>query len=301
MSFVTNIQKYCIHDGKGIRTTVFFKGCPLVCQWCHNPETQDVDREIRFFEERCIVCKRCVAACQKNAFSVKEDHIRFDRSKCVRCGRCAQVCQSQALEVIGKCYDVQTLVKMLAKDQMFYEESDGGVTLSGGEVMMVSESYLIKLVKGLFDEGISVNIDTCGFCKWSRLETLLPYVDTFLYDVKLLDEAEHQHFTGVSNPLILGNLKRLSAAGAKIWIRVPVIKGVNGDRNFAEKLGYWLRQNCINPEQIHILKYHDFGTDKYKQLGMTYQGEHFEAPGEDELKAMEEVLSHMGFRVHIGG
>ena len=273
----------------------------MACQWCHNPETQSFEREIRFFSSRCVACGRCVKACQKHAFSETGEGIFFDRSKCIQCGRCVQVCPSGALETIGIQYDVKTLVKKLAQDQIFYEESDGGVTLSGGEVMSVPEKYLLALVKGLYDEGISVNIDTCGFCSWERFAAILPYVDTFLYDVKVLEPAEHRRWTGVENGEILENLKRLASAGARIWVRIPVITSVNGDVTFAEAVGRWLQENHVHPQQINLIKYHDYGSDKYEQLGLTYGGEQFAAPSDEELESMQETLENMGFVVHIGG
>jgi len=163
------------------------------------------------------------------------------------------------------------------------------------------ESYLLELVRRLDEEGISVNIDTCGFCSWERLEKVLPYVDTFLYDLKLLDAAEHLQHTGVSNETILENLERLSDAGSRIWIRIPVIQAVNGDVSSITAVGHWLREHHIQTQQINLIKYHDFGADKYEQLGMSYEGKAFAAPDDVTLQTMKQTLQDLGFVVHIGG
>lgn len=301
MTYITNIQKYCIHDGNGIRTTVFFKGCPLHCSWCHNPETQSQDREIRYYKNRCAGCGNCIKACQLHAVSMTEDGIAIDKTLCRSCGRCAAACRVQALEAVGRAYEVKQLVKKLVSDQIFYEESDGGVTLSGGEVMAIDRAYLRMLTESLYHEGISVNIDTCGFCSWDKFEEILPYIDTFLYDLKALDVEKHQRYTGVSNDLILENLRKLAKAGAKIWLRLPLVKPVNSSAAEIEAVGSWLMENHITPAQIHLIAYHDYGKDKYGQLGKSYE-DIFTAPTEEELADYQNILQQMGFQgVKIGG
>lgn len=301
MTYITNIQKYCIHDGAGIRTTVFFKGCPLACSWCHNPETQRPDRQLRYYQERCTGCGACIKACQLHALSMSEDGIKVDQNLCRSCGRCAAACRYQALETVGRAYEVKQLVKKLASDQIFYEESGGGVTLSGGEVMTIDHAYRHTLVKSLYDEGISVNIDTCGFCSWENFQEILPYVDTFLYDLKALNAEKHRQYTGVDNGLILENLQKLSAAGAKIWLRLPLIKPVNASLAEIEKTGEWLTAHHISPAQINLIAYHDYGKDKYHQLGRAYENQ-FCSPTGEELAACRQKLIEMGFQnVKIGG
>ena len=301
MTYITNIQKYCIHDGEGIRTTVFFKGCPLTCSWCHNPETQNPDREIRYYRNRCTGCGSCIKACQLHAVSMTKDGIAVDKTLCRSCGRCAAACRTQALEAVGRAYEVKQLVKKLVSDQIFYEESGGGVTLSGGEVMTIDQVYLRTLTESLYNEGISVNIDTCGCCSWERLQEIIPYVDTFLYDLKALDPEIHRKHMGVDNRLILENLKKLAAAGAKIWLRLPLVKPVNASVSHMEAIARWLTENRINPAQINLIAYHDYGKDKYSQLGRTYDYE-FCAPTDTELTAYRQKLIEMGFQnVKIGG
>ena len=198
MHAVTNIQKYSIHDGDGIRTTVFFKGCHLRCWWCHNPETQRFEPELQVDTAKCTGCRRCEDACPADAISYDEDHKAvIDRDKCIVCGRCADVCLGNIRTLVGRDYTVKELVKICLQDQMFYEESHGGVTLSGGEVMAMDIDYILALVKALHREGIDVAIDTCGQAPYSHYEALLPYVHTWLYDIKVMDHEKHKKYIGI--------------------------------------------------------------------------------------------------------
>lgn len=224
-----------------------------------------------------------------------------DKTRCRNCGRCAAACKYQALETVGRAYEVEQLVKKLVSDQIFYEESGGGVTLSGGEVMTIDPAYLRRLTESLYHEGISVNIDTCGFCPWERFAEILPYVDTFLYDLKALDQQTHRKYMGVDNILILENLKKLAAAGAKIWLRLPLISPVNASTKHVEAIGQWLIENRVSPARMNLIAYHDYGKDKYSQLSRTY-ADAFCAPSDAELAAMQQKLTEMGFQnVKIGG
>ena len=191
MHAVTNIQKYSIHDGDGIRTTVFFKGCHLKCQWCHNPETQKFETELQVDTARCTGCGRCAAVCPQGAITISaEGKAVTDRSKCIVCGKCENACLGNYRTVVGREYSVKELVKICLQDQMFYEESHGGVTLSGGEVMAMDPEYIQALVKALYREGIDVAIDTCGQAPYSSYKAILPYVHTWLYDIKVMDDEE---------------------------------------------------------------------------------------------------------------
>ena len=189
MHAVTNIQKYSIHDGDGIRTTVFFKGCHLRCWWCHNPETQCFEPELQVDIPKCTGCRRCAAVCPEAAITYGEDHkAQLDRSKCKACGKCVDACLGNFRTLVGKEYTVKELVKICLQDQMFYEESGGGVTLSGGEVMAMDPEYIQALVKALYREGIDVTIDTCGHAPYSNFKAILPFVSTWLYDIKVMDD-----------------------------------------------------------------------------------------------------------------
>ena len=180
MKNVTNIQKFSIHDGDGIRTSVFFKGCPLRCEWCHNPETQRYEREIQYDHDKCTGCGACVEACPNQAILLKDGKAATDREACTLCGRCENFCPAGIRETVGREYTVKSLVKELMKDQIFYEDSGGGVTLSGGEAMAVDKDYLLAVAKELKRQDVSLTIDTCGYVPYEKFQTILPYVDTFL-------------------------------------------------------------------------------------------------------------------------
>ena len=303
MHSVTNIQKYSIHDGDGIRTTVFFKGCHLRCQWCHNPETQRFEKELQVDIPKCTGCGRCEAVCPQGAIHIGTDGKSVtDRSKCVVCGKCEAACLGNYRTVVGHDYSVNELVKICMQDQMFYEQSGGGVTLSGGEVMAMDSDYILSLVKKLYREGVDVDIDTCGQAPYSNYEAILPYVDTWLYDVKVIDEEKHTRYMGMGNRLILENLAKLAAAGAKIYIRIPVVKEVNGDHESMAAIIDFLKANNVRPPQVNLLPYHSTGSHKYGKLGMEYQGESLTTPDDEEMQAFVEQWNKAGFtNVKIGG
>lgn len=220
---IFNIQKFSVHDGPGIRTTIFFKGCPIRCAWCHNPESQS-------FQNETILTK--------------------DGQE----------------EIVGRSYSIDELVKEIEKDTMFYEQSGGGVTLSGGEVMSQNMNYLESLVKTLKSRGISVVIDTCGVAPFKHYQRLLPYVDLFLYDLKFIHSALHTSYTGISNRLVLENLKKLSHAGAALDLRLIMLDGLNSDDKTVQKTIDWLQEERIQLASVHLLPYHEFGKDKYPRL-----------------------------------
>lgn len=302
MNYVTNIQKYSIHDGDGIRTTVFFKGCPLRCQWCHNPETQKFQKQLLVDVKKCTGCGACVASCPSNAIEIMEGRTVTDQEKCIVCGECTTFCLSNIRELAGKEYTIRELVKELMKDEMFYEESRGGVTLSGGEVMCMDMDFIESLVKALHRKGITVTIDTCGFAPYDNFKRLLPYVDTFLYDIKVIDQEKHKKYTGVENELILGNLEHLSEDGGRIYIRIPVIKGVNAEEQSIHEIIDWLKEHKIHVEQVNLLPYHNTGSNKYHRLGATYKGTIFETPTKEEMEHFVEMFCADGFHnTKIGG
>ena len=299
---VTNIQRYSTHDGDGVRTTIFFKGCPLSCRWCHNPESQDFRKELFFYGNKCKNCGGCIPRCSSGANGMEEGRLVFDRSKCTACGSCTDWCIYEARELAGVDYTVEQLVKEAKKDRMFYEQSGGGVTLSGGEVMSQDIEFLEPLCRALHREGLSIFVDTCGFAPYEKYEKILPYVDTFLYDIKAMDSAVHQEWTGVENGLILENLKKLSAAGANIYIRIPTIGGVNADEGFMQQVIAFLKENNIHPAQVNLLPYHNYGRNKYASLAKEYDDASMQVPTNEQMEQFKELFINNGFaKTNIGG
>ena len=303
MHAVTNIQKYSIHDGDGIRTTVFFKGCHLRCWWCHNPETQRFEPELQVDEPKCTGCGRCAAVCPQGAITIGPDgKSHTDRSKCIICGRCENACLGNFRTVVGREYTVKELVKICLQDQMFYEESGGGVTLSGGEVMAMDPDYIQALCKALWREGIDITIDTCGQAPYSHYEAILPYVHTWLYDIKVMDDEKHKKYIGMSNKLILDNLKGISKAGARIYIRIPTVSEVNGDHESMKEIIDFLKENDIRPAQVNLLPYHSTGSHKYGKLGREYQAAGLTVPTDEEMESFVRQWNEAGYsNVKIGG
>ncbi len=302
MKNITNIQKFSIHDGDGIRTSVFFKGCPLKCEWCHNPETQRYEREMQFDPGKCTGCGACVKACPSQALTMKDGRPVLDKEACTLCGRCENYCPAGIREIVGREYTVKELVKELMKDQIFYEDSGGGVTLSGGEVMTMDMDYILAVARELKRQDITLTIDTCGYVQYERLQALLPYVNTFLYDVKVMDPELHKKYIGADNKLILENLVRLARDGARIYIRIPTIKEVNGnEKNMRETIAF-LKEHDIHPAQVNLLPYHDTGSGKYPKLDMEYKGTDLHAPDKEEMKNFVQLFADAGFaNTKIGG
>lgn len=299
---ITNIQKYSIHDGAGIRTTVFFKGCPLSCRWCHNPETQSFSKQLMFQAERCTGCGSCIEACQATAIFINNGISVTNEKLCTQCGMCSEYCLQNIREISGKHYTVDELVREVEKDKAFYEQSEGGITFSGGEVLAQDIDYLEKLIAKLHQKGFRVNIDTCGYAPYERIKRILPYVDTFLYDVKIIDPELHIKYTGVNNTIILDNLSKLNQEGASLWIRIPVIGGVNDTIENMEQTARFLKDKNISVKQINLLPYHNIASDKYKRLNREYTGAAFYIPTEDELGSFAAVFKKYGFdKIKIGG
>lgn len=298
---IINIQKYSIHDGNGIRTTIFFKGCPLSCLWCHNPESQNYSEELMYNEEKCTGCMACIDSCPQRAISKEEKCVVTDKIKCDLCKECIDYCVNNAREIVGKEYTVAQLVKEAEKDRMFYEESSGGITLSGGEVMTQNMDYIEELLKKLKKRGYNIAIDTCGQAPYENYNRILKYVDTFLYDIKLMDNEKHIKYIGKSNKVILENLKKLSEAGANINIRIPLVEGVNADDESIEELIKFLKNN-INVHKINLLPYHNTGKSKYERLQKVYEGVNFEAPSKERMETVKGKFEKAGFiNIKIGG
>lgn len=301
--YIFNIQKFSTHDGDGVRTTIFFKGCPLRCMWCHNPESQHYYKELIFHQHKCTACGRCVAKCKQGANSIVDGKIVFDRSKCTACGVCTDWCITEARELAGKEYTVDALVKEAMKDKIFYEQSGGGVTLSGGEVMASQHmDYVEEVCRRLHENGVSVFIDTSGYTDYENLKRILPYVDVFLYDIKVMDPEDHKKYIGVDNALILDNLKKLSDEGAGLYIRLPIIQQVNATDEHIESVIHFLKENNIHARQVNLLPYHDIGKGKYASLDMEYHDDEMSVPVSELMEHFKSMFVEQGFnKVNIGG
>ncbi len=297
---IFDIKRYAIHDGPGIRTTVFFKGCTLHCQWCHNPEGIDRKHEIMYRPERCAEdCRQCVTSCPQNAIVKKTKVIHIDKNRCNLCGVCGEVCGYEAIEWVGRDVTVQEILDEVEKDRIFYEESGGGVTLSGGEPLVQSK-FLLELLDELGKRNIHTAIDTSGFVPFKILEEASQKADLLLYDLKIMDERRHKELTGESNVLILDNLRKISADGREIIIRTPVIRGINDDEDNIQRLSESLLF-CKNLKKINLLPYHKGAEGKLRRLMKKSALNDFKAPSEKRLDEIKRKLASHGFTVKIGG
>ena len=298
---VINIQKFSVHDGDGIRTTIFFKGCHLNCLWCHNPESQNFASQAMIQSEKCTGCGACENVCEKHAVHIEERVQVTDRSVCDACGKCIDYCVNNAREIVGKEYRIQELVREVEKDYMFYEESFGGVTLSGGEVMAQDMDYIEELLKKLKRKGYHITIDTCGYAPQKNFERLLKYVDTFLYDLKLMDSKRHKTYMGQGNELILSNLEYLNQQGANIYIRIPVIGGVNDTEEDMKAIIEYLKDG-FSIAQVNLLPYHNIASSKYERLQLEYKGQDFTVPTKERMEQFQKMFQKNGFQnTKIGG
>lgn len=295
---IFNIQHFSIHDGPGIRTTVFFKGCPLNCWWCHNPESMESRNQLIYREMKCIRCGDCIAACPAGALSFDEQGVVRSDALCTLCGRCAEVCPTEAMEMVGKGATVEEIMKEIEKDQVFYQESGGGVTFSGGEPLL-QPSFLKSLLAACKSKGLHTAVDTSGYAAWETIESILDLVDLFLYDIKHLDEEKHKKYTGVSNRIILENLKKLALVHSHIWIRVPVIPGINDDDDHIREIGAFVRS--LNVENLFLLPYHNIAAHKYSRLGKPYLLDQLQPVPEEKMEELRQKLIPYGIKVKIGG
>jgi pyruvate formate lyase activating enzyme len=264
-----NVQRFSTEDGPGIRTTVFFKGCPLRCAWCHNPEGLSPRPELMWYDARCIGARDCLQACPEGALELTPQGMRIDRERCTACGECAGVCPAAALEVIGREWTPEGLFAEVHKDAVFYETSGGGVTLSGGEPMHQA-GFVLPLARLCHGAGIHVALDTCGVAPWERYERVLSQVDLILYDLKIFCPDRHRTGTGVDNGRILENAGRIAAAGMPMWIRTPVIPGYTADVANLAALGDFIAAELPTVERWDLLAYTNLGQPKYHRLDRPY-------------------------------
>ncbi len=282
---ITDIKRFAVHDGDGIRTTVFFKGCPLRCVWCHNPESLSSKKQLAFYRHKCTNCGACEKICSANSFF--EGEHSFMREECTLCGKCSTICPNEALKIYGKQMSVEDVLDAVMRDKDFYAVSGGGVTISGGECLLQSE-FCAEILKECKENGINTAVDTCGYVKKEAIDRVLPYTDVFLYDLKAFDEAVHIKCTGVSNRIILENLRYIDNLGKKIEIRIPYIPGYNDDQleGLAEVI-----KGLKNIVRVKLLPYHNYANSRYEALGIENTMKNVRIPTEAECnKLMSEYM-----------
>jgi len=297
---IFDIKRYALHDGPGIRTTVFIKGCPLRCVWCHNPEGQSPFQELLVRPDRCLEeCDLCLEECPETAVSKVQNIVRIDRRKCRVCGTCAAGCPSEALAIVGRRVTVAEVAEDIFRDEPFFRQSGGGVTFSGGEPLMQ-----VRFLSGVLDacrlRGIHTAVDTSGHVPWTSLDGIRQKVDLFLYDLKMMDDSRHRDLTGVSNAVILENLRRLVRYGSRVVARLPLLKGVNDGADHVEAAAEWLSA-LGGIERVDLLSYHALGRDKAVRLSRPGMPADFLPPTRRDLERIKKRIQAFGLEVRLGG
>ncbi|MDD4680896.1 MAG: glycyl-radical enzyme activating protein [Clostridia bacterium] len=289
-AMVFDVQRYSLHDGPGIRTIIFLKGCPLRCLWCCNPESQKSNIEMEYYIDSCKGCGRCASVCKHGAIDMGEIAGRIDKTKCINCGKCAQACPYGAIRLVGKQVDTDEIMEQIKSDMKYFKKSGGGVTLSGGEPLAQID-FCEKILKECYDLNINTAVETTGYVPTKYIHRIMDYVDVFLYDIKSVDDERHKKLTGVSNELIINNIRLLRDNGKNVIMRIPLIP----ENNFVEEEleAMWRLANEIGIKEINIMPYHNLGEVKYERLS-----EEYKLKGLDSLKFsddMEEQIEHYNY------
>ncbi|MFH0991470.1 MAG: glycyl-radical enzyme activating protein [bacterium] len=307
---IFHIQRFSLHDGPGIRTSVFLKGCPMRCLWCHNPEGQNSQPEIRYFPDRCIACGNCAAACPYHAHEMTDGNHVFLRERCEVDLSCVETCYSQAIQLNGRCMTIEEVMEEIVRDQAFYNASGGGVTLTGGEPAMKGD-FIRTLLQLCKERGIHTAIETCGEYPWAALEELLPFIDLLMMDIKQIDASKHQMITGKSNRRILSNARRLASTNKPIIFRTPVVPTVNDSEEDIRKIASFIQeliegrkknvipQNGNNTIQYELLAFHKLAADKYLSLGLTDLASAIEPPTKEKMTELVRIVQQYGIEARF--
>ncbi len=293
-----DVKRFALHDGPGIRTTAFFKGCPLSCTWCHNPESQSSSPELLHRPTLCVGCGACLSACPQGAIRIEGGTAVTDRDRCTACGACVPACPHEARSIVGQPWTVERLVDELTRDTVFYEQSGGGITCSGGEPLQQA-AFCSSVLRRCRQSGIHTAVDTCGYADAASLRRVAEHTDLFLYDLKLMDDGRHRLATGVSNDLVLGNLEQLDRWNCTTWIRVPLVPGVNDDDENLLALAKFVRHlTCV--EALQVLPYHAGGEAKWLGVGRARPDRDVPTPSTAE-RALALLAEQLDIPVTEGG
>lgn len=288
---IFNIQKCSIHDGDGLRTLVFFKGCPLQCLWCSNPESQSYEKEIFEIPRKCIKCSACQRICPESAISSAEDDFRIIRESCKKCFKCVDVCYSESKKQVGDEVDIKSLFKEINKDRLFYQMYGGGVTFSGGEPLTFPE-HLTEIAEVCKKNGINTSVETCGYGNYEKFKKALPYIDSMFIDIKHMDTNVHKELTGIGNEMILSNIKAISAHGIPITIRTPIVPGYTDSEDNIMAVASFIK-DIPNVREYELLAYHNFGNSKYTSLGMRCALEDVIPPSDEKMIALVKLTNQI--------